>query len=168
VLPPFVQLSRAAGRAILGDASLENALAGGKVKASPAGVTARLRVVAKEEVIVSRNVIGIIPGSDPLLRDEAVVIGAHLDHFGTEGDVVYYGADDNASGVSALVEIAKALGAAQRKPSRTVVVCFWTGEEEGKFGSGYYVRHPRWPLAKTAAYLNLDMIGHPWLPEEIR
>ncbi len=115
----------------------------------------------------SRNVIAVIAGADPKLRDEAVVIGAHMDHLGKVGDTVYPGADDNASGVAALLEIAKAFAAAPQPPKRTVVFAFWTGEEEGKFGSGWWVRHPLWPLERTAAYLNLDMIGHPWLAEEI-
>lgn len=166
-LPPLVQVSRAAGRAILGDAALESAISGGKAKPAT-DATATIAIRATVEAIVSRNVIGILRGADPALRDEAVVIGAHLDHLGREGDVIYYGADDDASGVAGVIEIARAFAASPEKPKRSVVFCLWTGEEEGKFGSGYYVRQPRWPLAKTAAYLNLDMIGHPWLPEEIR
>ena len=94
------------------------------------------------------------------------MIGAHLDHLGRTGDVIYPGADDNASGTAALLEIAKAIAASPVRPKRTLAFAFWTGEEEGKFGSGHYVRHPVWPLERTT-YLNLDMIGHPWLPEEI-
>jgi Zn-dependent M28 family amino/carboxypeptidase len=94
------------------------------------------------------------------------MIGAHLDHLGRSGDAIFPGADDNASGVAALLEIAKAFAASPIRPTRTVAFAFWTGEEEGKFGSGRYVRHPVWPLERTT-YLNLDMIGHPWLPKEI-
>jgi len=165
---PLVQVSRTVGRAIIGDESLEAAMAGARPKTGATAAVMTLRITAKEEPIVSRNVLGVIPGSDPKLRDEAVVIGAHLDHLGKSGDVIYFGADDDASGVAGLIEIAKAFAASPVKPKRTVIFTFWTGEEEGKFGSGYYVKNPRWPLAKTAAYLNLDMIGHPWLPEEIR
>jgi hypothetical protein len=166
--PPLVQVSRSVARAIVGDEALEAAISGSRSKPIATLATTVLKIVAKQEAIVSRNVIGIIPGSDPKLRDEAVVIGAHLDHLGKSGDVIYFGADDDASGVAGLIEIAKAFAASSVKPKRTVIFTFWTGEEEGKFGSGYYVKNPRWPLAKTAAYLNLDMIGHPWLPEEIR
>ena len=81
---------------------------------------------------------------------------------------IHPGADDNASGVAALLEIARAFAASGERPKRTLVFVFWTGEEEGKFGSAHWVRHPLWPLAKTAVYLNLDMIGHPWTLEEIR
>ena len=75
---------------------------------------------------------------------------------------------DNASGVAALLEIARAFASAPVRPKRTVVFAVWTGEEEDKIGSRHWVRHPLWPLAKTVAYLNFDMIGHPWLTEEIR
>jgi Zn-dependent M28 family amino/carboxypeptidase len=112
-------------------------------------------------------VLGILPGSDPARRDEAVVLGAHYDHLGTRDGRVHPGADDNASGVAALLEIARAFAAAPRSPRRTLVFAFWTGEEEGHLGSRFYLRSPRWPLAQTAAYLNLDMIGHPWRREEI-
>lgn len=132
------------------------------------GVTVTIRTSGTERAVTSRNVIGVLAGSDPALRDEAVVIGAHVDHLGRSGEVVYPGADDNASGTASLIEIARAFAALPERPRRTVVFAFWTGEEEGKFGSGYYVRHPAWPLARTRAYVNLDMIGHPWLAEEIR
>jgi len=164
----FVQVSRTVGRPSAGDEALEAAMSGARPKSGLTAAIVTLKITAKEEPIVSRNVIGIIPGADPKLRDEAVVIGAHLDHLGKSGDVIYFGADDDASGVAGLIEIAKAFAASPVKPKRTVIFTFWTGEEEGKFGSGYYVKNPRWPLARTAAYLNLDMIGHPWLPEEIR
>jgi Zn-dependent M28 family amino/carboxypeptidase len=131
-------------------------------------VTAALSVGGKERALVSRNVIATLPGSDPELRDEAVILGAHLDHLGRVGAQVYPGADDNASGVAALLEIARIFGTMQSRPRRTLVFAFWTGEEEGKFGSGYWVRHPLWPLASTVTYINIDMIGHPWLIEEIR
>ena len=100
-------------------------------------------------------------GTDPVLRDHAVVIGAHVDHLGRSGDTIYPGADDNASGVAALLEMARAFASSPVKPKRSLAFAFWTGEEEGKLGSGYYVRHPHWPLERTAVYLNLDMIGHP-------
>ena len=130
------------------------------------GVTVTLSASGSERHLESRNVLGVVPGSDPGLRGEVVMIGAHLDHLGRSGDAISPGADDNASGVAALLEIAKAFAASPVRPKRTVAFAFWTGEEEGKFGSGRYVRRPVWPLERTT-YLNLDMIGHPWLPEEI-
>ena len=132
------------------------------------GVAATLRATGVERLGLSRNVVGVLEGSDPSLRAEAVVLGAHADHLGRVDGVVHPGADDNASGVAALLEIARALAAAPVRPKRTVVFAVWTGEEEDKIGSGHWVRSPLWPLAKTVAYLNFDMIGHPWLAEEIR
>jgi hypothetical protein len=166
--PPLARLSPAAARAVLGMAGLDAAAARSAKPRDLPGVTVTLRASGSERLAWSRNVIGLLAGSDPKLREEAVVIGAHMDHLGRTGDVVFPGADDNASGVSALIGIARAFAALPTRPRRTVVFAFWTGEEEGKFGSGHYVRHPLWPLARTAVYINLDMIGHPWLPEEMR
>ena len=166
--PPLARLSPAAARAALSAAGLDAGTARSAKPRDLPGVTVTLRASGSERLAWSRNVIGVLAGSDPRLREEAVVIGAHLDHLGRSGDVVFPGADDNASGVSALIEIARAFAALPARPRRTVVFAFWTGEEEGKFGSGHYVRHPLWPLAHTAVYINLDMIGHPWLPEELR
>jgi Zn-dependent M28 family amino/carboxypeptidase len=70
--------------------------------------------------------------------------------------------------VAALLEVARAVAASPVKPRRSLVFALWTGEEEGHFGSEHYLRHPLWPLAHTPVYINLDMIGHPWSPAEIR
>ena len=165
---PLVRLSPAATRTLLAAAGLDAAAARGAKPRQLPGVAVTVRASGSEALAWSRNVVGFLPGSDARLREEAVFLGAHLDHLGRSGEVVFPGADDNASGVSALVEIARAFAALPRRPKRTVVFAFWTGEEEGKLGSGHYVRHPAWPLERTGAYLNLDMIGHPWRPEEIR
>ena len=165
---PLVRVSPVAAGAILAVANLDSASARAAKPLALPGVTVAIRTGGTERLITSRNVVAFIAGSDAKLREDAVVIGAHMDHLGRVGDIVYPGADDNASGVSALLEIAKAFAAAPDRPKRTLVFAFWTGEEEGKFGSGYWVRHPLWPLKRTVAYLNLDMIGHPWLMEEIR
>lgn len=141
---------------------------GAALAARPEGLTATIVLTGEPRIELARNVVGVIEGSDPELKREAVVVGAHLDHLGTVDGRLHPGADDNASGVSALLEIARVLAAAPARPRRSVVFAFWTGEEEGKFGSNHWVRQPAWPLDRTAAYLNLDMIGHPWLPEEIR
>jgi len=133
-----------------------------------AGVTLSVRATGTEAVVASRNVIAWLEGRDETLRDEAVVVGAHVDHLGAVAGQVHPGADDNASGTAALLEIARALAGLPERPRRSVVFAFWTGEEEGKLGSGHYVRHPAWPLARTAVYVNLDMIGHPWLLDEVR
>ncbi len=129
---------------------------------------ATIRATAAERLGLSRNVVGILTGSDPALKSEAVVLGAHADHLGRIDGVVHPGADDNASGVAALLEIARALASMPARPKRTVVFAVWTGEEEDKIGSGHWVRNPLWPLARTVAYLNFDMVAQPWKDEEIR
>jgi aminopeptidase YwaD len=115
----------------------------------------------------SFNVIGILPGSDPKLKDEAVVIGAHYDHLGRGGEgslapregEIHHGADDNASGVAGLIELARMLSTQNPGSRRTIVFIAFSGEEEGLIGSSYYVNHPIIPLANTVAMINMDMIG---------
>jgi len=115
---------------------------------------------------VGRNVIGVLPGRDPALRNEIVVVGAHYDHLGpgTFGALdpdsagrIHNGADDNASGASALIHIARKLASAP--PARTVVFLAFSGEEEGLLGSDYYVKNPVFSLARTYAMVNMDMVG---------
>jgi hypothetical protein len=115
----------------------------------------------------SFNVVGILPGSDPKLKDEAIVIGAHYDHLGRggegslaprEGDI-HHGADDNASGVAGVLELARILSSSNPKPRRTIIFIAFSGEEEGLIGSNYYVNHPVVPLTNTVAMVNMDMIG---------
>ena len=114
-----------------------------------------------------RNVVGLLRGSDEKLAAEAVVVGAHLDHVGRRAadpkdpqrDVIFNGADDNASGVAGVLAMARAVTRAGLKPKRTIVFCAFDGEEVGLLGSRYYVQHPALPLEKTAAMVNLDMIG---------
>ena len=106
------------------------------------------------------NVIGVLPGRDPKLKTEALVIGGHLDHLGVGIDGwIYPGADDNASSVASVLEVARALTAAGFKPARTIVFCAWAGEEIGLVGSRYYTEHPVIPLDKTDLYMNMDMVG---------
>ena len=165
--PPVVRVTAGVADSIFSPAGLTGASASGAPPHALAGVTATVKLGGDERLVVSRNVIGIIRGSDPVLRDEAIVIGAHLDHLGRSGDRMYPGADDNASGVSALLEIARAFAASGHAPRRSLVFAFWTGEEEGHLGSVHYARHPLWPLERTSVYLNLDMIGHPWTAGEL-
>jgi hypothetical protein len=113
------------------------------------------------------NVIGILEGSDPTLKREALVIGAHYDHLGhggagslapKEGEI-HHGADDNASGVAGVLELARIFSAQNPRPRRSIVFATFSGEEEGLLGSNYYVNHPVVPLANTVAMINMDMIG---------
>ncbi|GIV55686.1 MAG: hypothetical protein KatS3mg040_0454 [Candidatus Kapaibacterium sp.] len=112
------------------------------------------------------NVVGIVRGTDPTLRDEYIVVGAHFDHLGWGDDNSLYtgaerkihpGADDNASGTAGLLELARSIAA--QPLARSVVFCAFNAEERGLLGSAYYVRSPLVPLDKTIAMLNLDMIG---------
>jgi hypothetical protein len=115
-----------------------------------------------------RNVVGILPGADPARRGEAVVIGAHYDHVGLGGRYsvspertgeIHNGADDNASGTAALIEIARAAVAHRDRFPRTLVFVAFAGEERGLLGSAFYAEHPAVPLAGTVAMIDLDMIG---------
>ena len=116
--------------------------------------------------LAGRNVIGILPGRDPVLRNQTVILGAHYDHLGLGGfgsldpdstGLVHNGADDNASGVAGLIQVAARLAASP--PARTVVFIAFSGEELGLLGSAYYVKEPIYPLAGTLAMVNLDMVG---------
>ncbi len=113
------------------------------------------------------NVIGYIEGSDPELKDEVFVIGAHFDHLGYWEDYIYNGADDNGSGSVGVMNIAKAMSVNPIKPKRTIVFCLWTGEEKGLLGSRYYVANPLYPMDKTIGYLNYDMISRAFDSETI-
>jgi hypothetical protein len=116
--------------------------------------------------VVGMNVIGILPGHDPVLRNQTVVLGAHYDHLGLGGfgsldpdstGKVHNGADDNASGAAALIQVAARLAASP--PARTVVFIAFSGEELGLLGSAYYVKQPIYPLSSILAMVNLDMVG---------
>ena len=113
------------------------------------------------------NVVGVIEGSDPVLKNEAIVIGAHYDHLGRGGEgslaprsgEIHHGADDNASGTAGVLELARIFSAQRSQLKRTLVFIGFSGEEEGLLGSNYYVNHPLVPLDKTIAMINMDMIG---------
>ena len=130
------------------------------------GVIAHLAVDLIREKGKAANVIGLLPGGDPTLKEEAVIIGAHYDHLGRGGETslapdqygqIHPGADDNASGVAGVIGLAKAFVRSGAK--RSVVFIGFGGEEMGLLGSYYYVNHPVWPLGKTYAMINLDAIG---------
>lgn len=126
------------------------------------GISVKLENEAQIRLVRSRNVLGFIEGSDPDLKAEVVVIGAHLDHLGRKGDYIFNGADDNGSGSVAVMEIAEAFARNRVKPKRSLLFALWTGEESGLLGSRYYVRNPFFPIQKTFACLNLDMVSRTW------
>lgn len=108
---------------------------------------------------MSCNVVGYIEGSDPLLKDEAIIIGAHLDGQGSPG-ALFPSTLDNASGVADLLGAAKALASSEVKPARSVMFVFFGGEECGLYGSTRFVNDPQWPKEKTLFMMNLDMVGN--------
>ena len=112
-----------------------------------------------------RNVISLLRGSDAALKDTYVLLSAHYDHEGMlppgEGDRIYNGANDNASGVAVLLQVAEALGGMKERPRRIIVFLALWGEEEGLLGARHYVRHPAFPLDKTIANLTLEVMGQP-------
>lgn len=129
------------------------------------GVEIDLSVSVSKKEFPSSNVIGWLEGSDPVLKDEFIVIGAHYDHIGVSpipnhlNDSIMNGADDNASGTAAVMAVAKAFAASDNKPARSVLFMLFTAEERGLIGSDYYTKNPLFPLEKTVAMINMDMVG---------
>ncbi len=150
-------LFKAAGKDL---ASLEKEAATRLFKPVDLGITAKLTIHNKLRNIDSRNVIGKITGSDPQLKNEYVIYTAHWDHFGigpeVNGDKIYHGAADNASGVAALLEMARAYKALPKPTKETMLFLSVTGEEQGLLGSRYYAEHPLYPDAKTMLDINMD------------
>jgi Zn-dependent M28 family amino/carboxypeptidase len=123
-----------------------------------------LRIAApRTQPVTLRNVAGMLPGSDPALEGQFVLLTAHYDHNGVrgpgEGDRIYNGANDNASGTASIIELASALAGMEPKPKRSILFVAFFGEERGFLGSGYYTRHPLRPLANTVANINLEHLG---------
>lgn len=118
-----------------------------------------LTVHVERSPTVARNVLGYLPGRDPLLGREVVMVSAHLDHLGRRGAMLYLGADDDASGTAAVLEIAEAFAALPAAPRRSLLFGFWNAEENGLLGSRYFVATPPFPLERIKAVLQLDMVG---------
>ncbi|MBT8404602.1 MAG: M28 family peptidase [Gemmatimonadetes bacterium] len=113
------------------------------------------------------NVVGILEGSDPELRDEYVVYSAHMDHVGVRpsaegGDSIFNGADDDASGTAAVIEVAEAMASLDVAPRRSMIFLLVSGEEKGLLGSGYFADHPPVAVEAMVANLNADMVGRNW------
>ncbi len=126
-------------------------------------VEVALTTAVSRHIVADRNVLGVIEGSDPQLKNEVVIVSAHYDHEGADGAVIYNGADDDGSGTVALMAIADAYAkaaAAGQRPRRSVLFACWGSEERGPLlGAWAYTENPTFPLAQTAAVLNMDMIG---------
>jgi Zn-dependent M28 family amino/carboxypeptidase len=125
-------------------------------KPVPLGVTASMMIKNKLRTIDSRNVVGRLDGGDAKLKDELVVYTAHWDHFGKTADGIFHGAEDDALGCAALIEMARAFTKLPAPPRRSIVFLAVTAEEQGLLGSEYYAKMPLYPLARTAADINMD------------
>jgi hypothetical protein len=127
------------------------------------GATATMNLAVDRHMTPGRNILAMVEGSDPALRDEVVIIGAHHDHNGFDGEVVFNGADDDGSGTVGVMAIAEAYAQAAEggeRPRRSVIFAVWDAEERGLLGAWYYtVRPPQFSLQNTVAKLNMDMIG---------
>ena len=134
--------------------------------AAERGATATVQTAVQPTRVEVRNVAAVLPGADPALRDEYVVVGAHFDHLGWGGDgslspderAVHNGADDNASGTAGMMEIARLMAEGTR-PQRSVLFLGFTGEEKGLWGSARYVADPTVPVESMVTMINLDMVG---------
>ena len=170
--PGILFITSAAADAILKPSSklsdtLINIAARSNATAQTLKADLKLTVQVDTTAVKAVDVLGYLPGSDPKLRDEVLVISAHYDHLGvlpesTKGDRVYNGADDDGSGTTGILEIARAFSKAKTDghgPRRSILFLGNVGEEEGLLGSEYYTDHPVIPLANTITDLNIDMIG---------
>lgn len=166
--PIIASLSlKGASRLFAGDKGWAGALKtaqAGRASVAPFASSARLAVSLKTEttVVTSSNVAGILPGSDPKLKDEVVVLTAHLDHVGVgkadaTGDTIYNGAMDNAMGIASLIEEAKRFQASGKPPRRSIMFLAVTAEEKGLIGADYFAHNPTVPRDKIVANVNLDM-----------
>jgi hypothetical protein len=144
------------------DEEVRTALGAGRPGTVEAMVSAHIPPPTSTPVKV-HNVVGVLRGSDPSLRDTYVLVTAHYDHLGMrgtgEGDHIYNGANDDGSGTASVIEVAIALAALPTRPRRSIVFMTFYGEELGLVGSRYYGAHPIFPLAKTVADLNLEQLG---------
>ncbi len=146
--------------------ALKRAAQSSEFRPVPLGIEARFDVRQRIAPVESRNVVAKIPGSDPALRDEAVVYTAHWDHLGIDPALpgprtkqIYHGALDNAAGVAALLQLARAYKALPVPPKRTIVFIATTAEEQGLLGAQHYVAHPAVPLDRTALAINIDVLN---------
>lgn len=164
---PAAQISPGLASALLAGtgkslADLAAAAEASKGATAVPGATVTLTTSVVRHTIPDRNVIGVVEGSDPKLKDEWVLVTAHFDHDGAEGTRILNGADDNGSGTVALLAIADAYAAAARqgqRPKRSVMFAAWNSEERGLLGAWAFTEAPLAPLANIVAVLNMDMIG---------
>jgi hypothetical protein len=123
------------------------------------GTALLMELVARRLDATASNLLALWPGSDPALREETIILGAHHDHFGVQAGLIFPGADDNASGTAVLLEIARVLATTGSRPKRSLLFLSFAGEEQGLLGSRFYVAHPRYPLSAVKAMINVDHAG---------
>jgi hypothetical protein len=162
--PPIIYVSSKGAEKLFASAgtTLKDALAkGGTREFKAMDLKTKVRIIAKYKTakVTSNNVVGYIEGSDPTLKEEAVLFSAHYDAYGAENGKIYHGAADNALGVGEMMAVAEAFSKMQQKPKRSLVFLAVTGEEYGLYGSKHWAKSPTWEIKKVAADLNLDGIG---------
>ncbi len=165
-LPVFNIDARVANEILAGSgktvASLQAAIDKGATPQSTpiSGVTVQMRrAVTERRTINTRNVVGVIEGSDPKLKDEYIIVTGHYDHVGQKAPFIFHGADDNATACAAVIAIAEAIKANPTPPKRSIMFLVFEAEEDFLQGAFHYVNNPIVPLEKTVAVLNMDMIG---------
>jgi hypothetical protein len=164
-LPPFISISEAAADKLFVAAGTSRAEAFAKADAEgfrpiDLNQSASITVKLKKAKGVGNNVVGLLEGSDPKLKSEAIVYSAHYDAYGLSADNrIYHGAADNALGVAEMLAIAEVMSKAETKPRRSIIFLAVSGEEYGGFGSDYCVKNPTWKIKQVAADLNLDGMG---------
>ncbi|HRX00896.1 MAG TPA: M28 family peptidase, partial [Cyclobacteriaceae bacterium] len=138
-----------------------NSIRNNKPQSLPLNLEARMKVSSETSSIATSNLIGIIPGSDPVLKNEYVVYVAHVDHFGigvpVKGDSIYNGAHDNASGTSIALEIARTYKRLKEPTKRSIIIAIVTGEESGLLGSDFFASNPTIPQQSMVANFSMDM-----------
>lgn len=167
---PMLQVRAAALRGILRGAGVDPerlGLGGAMEVTSVPGVTLALTQRVRTGTVTAPNVVAILDGSDPELKDEYLVFSGHMDHVGMgtpdqNRDSIFNGADDDASGTVAVIEVAEAMASMNPAPRRSVVFLIVSGEEKGLWGSQYYADNPSVPVEKMVANLNADMVGRNW------
>ena len=161
-------ISSTVAKAIIG--SKMNKVIAARDRINNKGKAKRVKLKSKLEIrqkiddsnLIGSNVVGFLEGSDPKMKNEMVIVTAHYDHLGKRGESIFNGADDNGSGTSTVIGVAKAMMLAKKQgkgPKRSVLFMLVSGEEKGLLGSQYYVNNPLFPLKDAVANVNVDMVG---------
>lgn len=164
--PPLLFTQLATAEALLAEHGIQASWEGDPEIRTLDGLQFSVTATLSTEPRSAPNVAGILEGSDPTLKDEYIVLSAHMDHVGVgtpvEGDSIMNGADDNASGTAAVIETAEAFAMMDPRPKRSMIFLAVSGEEKGLWGSAYYADHPSVPISQIVAGINTDMIGRNW------